>query len=170
MRVVIMGGTSGIGLATAEKLTGAGAEVVVTGRDADRLAAVGDRAARAVAVDGADADQTDGQGATAAIRILEEWKDRPFFLAVGFYRPHTPYVAPKAYFDLYPTDRVKLAENPPGDRDAIPAPALTVDPPHYGIGEDLQRQAIQAYHASTSFMDAQVGRVDGGRSLERRCL
>src|SRR4051794_657081 len=57
MRVVIMGGTSGIGVATAEKLTAAGAEVVVTGRDADRLAAVGDRATRAVAVDGTDADQ-----------------------------------------------------------------------------------------------------------------
>ena len=57
MRVVIMGGTSGIGLATAEKLTAAGAEVVVTGRDPDRLAAVGARAARAVAVDGTDAEQ-----------------------------------------------------------------------------------------------------------------
>ena len=57
MRVVIMGGTSGIGLATAEKLTGEGAEVIVTGRDPDRLAAVGARAARAVAVDGTDAEQ-----------------------------------------------------------------------------------------------------------------
>lgn len=56
MRVVIMGGTSGIGLATAEKLTAAGAEVVVTGRDPERLAAVGDRASRAVAVDGTDAE------------------------------------------------------------------------------------------------------------------
>jgi uncharacterized sulfatase len=112
-----------------------------------------------LAADGDDADQTDGQGATAAIRLLEEWKDEPFFLAVGFYRPHTPYVAPKAYFDLYPLDQVKLAEDPPGDRDDIPAPALTVNPPNYGISEDLQRRAIQAYHASTSFMDAQVGRV-----------
>jgi NAD(P)-dependent dehydrogenase (short-subunit alcohol dehydrogenase family) len=56
MRVVIMGGTSGIGLATAEKLTAAGAEVVVTGRDPGRLAAVGDRASRAVRLDGTDRD------------------------------------------------------------------------------------------------------------------
>jgi len=56
MRVVIMGGTSGIGLATAQKLTAAGAEVIVTGRDPDRLAAVGERASRAVAVDGTDAE------------------------------------------------------------------------------------------------------------------
>jgi uncharacterized sulfatase len=112
-----------------------------------------------LAADGDDADQTDGKGAAAAIGILEEWKDQPFFLAVGFYRPHTPYVAPKAYFDLYPKSQVVLAADPPGDRDDIPAPALTVNPPNYGIGEDLQRGAIQAYHASTTFMDAQVGRV-----------
>ncbi len=52
MRVIVMGGSSGIGLATAAKLTAAGAEVVVTGRNADRLAAVGARAARAEPVDG----------------------------------------------------------------------------------------------------------------------
>lgn len=56
MRVVIMGGTSGIGLATAEKLTAAGAEVIVTGRDEGRLAAVRDRVAAAERVDGTDAD------------------------------------------------------------------------------------------------------------------
>ncbi|WP_031519781.1 SDR family oxidoreductase [Streptomyces sp. NRRL F-5123] len=55
MRVVIMGGTSGIGLATAEKLTAAGAEVIVTGRDEERLAAVKDRVAAAEQVDGTDA-------------------------------------------------------------------------------------------------------------------
>jgi NAD(P)-dependent dehydrogenase (short-subunit alcohol dehydrogenase family) len=55
MRVVVMGGTSGIGLATAEKLTAAGAEVTVTGRDEGRLAAVKDRVAAAERVDGTDA-------------------------------------------------------------------------------------------------------------------
>jgi len=57
MRIVIMGGTAGIGLATAEKLTARGADVVVTGRDPARLAAVGERAARAEQVDGASAQQ-----------------------------------------------------------------------------------------------------------------
>jgi NAD(P)-dependent dehydrogenase (short-subunit alcohol dehydrogenase family) len=57
MRVVIMGGTAGIGLATAEKLTAAGAEVIVTGRDADKLQAVGTRAARAEQLDGTDAER-----------------------------------------------------------------------------------------------------------------
>jgi len=54
MRVVILGGTSGIGLATAERLTAAGAEVIVTGRDAEKLAAVKDRVAGAEQVDGTD--------------------------------------------------------------------------------------------------------------------
>ncbi|MFC9644565.1 SDR family NAD(P)-dependent oxidoreductase [Streptomyces mirabilis] len=51
MRVVIMGGTSGIGLATAKKLTAYGAEVIVTGRDAEKLAAVKDRVAGAEQVE-----------------------------------------------------------------------------------------------------------------------
>lgn len=57
MRVVIMGGSSGIGLATAEKLTAEGAEVIVTGRNRDRLEAVGSRAARAEQLDGTDTER-----------------------------------------------------------------------------------------------------------------
>ncbi|MCA1686657.1 MAG: sulfatase, partial [Planctomycetia bacterium] len=110
-----------------------------------------------LAAEGGDGEQTDGRGAAAAVRLLEENKDRRFFLAVGFYRPHTPYVAPRKYFDLYPLDAIKLVTEP--GRDGVPAPALTVNPPNYGIGDDLQRRAIQAYHASTTFMDAQVGTV-----------
>ncbi|HEX8200830.1 MAG TPA: sulfatase, partial [Isosphaeraceae bacterium] len=112
-----------------------------------------------LAAEGADAEQTDGIGGAAAVRLLEGHADRPFFLAVGFYRPHTPYVAPQRYFDLYPPDRIRLAEDPADDRADIPPPALTVRPPNYGIGEDLQREALRAYHAATSFMDAQVGTV-----------
>jgi uncharacterized sulfatase len=111
-----------------------------------------------LAAEGTDAEQTDGIGAAAAIRLLEQHAGHPFFLAVGFYRPHTPYVAPKAYFDLYPLDKIPLVAAEPG-RDGVPAPALTVTPANYGISADLQRQAIQAYHASTSFMDAQVGKL-----------
>jgi len=112
-----------------------------------------------LAAEGGDGEQTDGIGAAAAIRLLEEHRQQPFFLAVGFYRPHTPYVAPKGYFDLYPPDRITLAKDPADDRADIPRPALTVNPPNYGIGEGLQKEAIRAYHASTSFMDAQVGRL-----------
>jgi uncharacterized sulfatase len=110
-----------------------------------------------LAAEGSDAEQTDGIGAAAAIRLLEQHAGHPFFLGVGFYRPHTPYVAPRAYFDLYPLDRIALPADP--GREGVPAPALTVNPPNYGISPELQRQAIQAYHASTSFMDAQVGKL-----------
>lgn len=57
MRIVIMGGTSGIGLATAERLTAQGHEVTVTGRDPEKLAAVKDRVHAAEAVDGASGEQ-----------------------------------------------------------------------------------------------------------------
>ena len=59
-----------------------------------------------LAADGGDADQTDGIGARAAVKLLEEHRDGPFFIALGFYRPHTPYVAPKRYFRMYPIERV----------------------------------------------------------------
>lgn len=112
-----------------------------------------------LADDGVDAEHTDGKGASAAIQLLERHKDHPFFLAVGFYRPHTPYVAPKSYFDLYPLDSIRLFENPANDRADIPKPALFVNPPNYGIGVERQKQAKQAYQAAVTFMDAQVGRV-----------
>lgn len=112
-----------------------------------------------LAADGDDSEQTDGRGATAAIELLEKHAGEPFFLAVGFYRPHTPYVAPKSYFSLYPLDRIALSEGPSDDRADIPGPALTVKPPNYGLNEQLQREAIEAYAAAISFMDAQVGRL-----------
>jgi iduronate 2-sulfatase len=106
---------------------------------------------------GTDAEQTDGKGAAEAIKLLEKHRDRPFFLAVGFYRPHVPCVAPKKYFDLYPLDKIKLPRGPANDRADIPAAALTVNPPNYGLSEREQREMIQAYYASVTFMDAQVG-------------
>ncbi len=112
-----------------------------------------------LAAEGEDVEQTDGKIALEACRLLREHKDRPFFLAVGFFRPHTPYVSPKKYFGAYPPQQVALAQNPPGDRENKPPAALTVFPPNYGMDEDLQRTVTQAYYASVSFMDAQFGVV-----------
>jgi arylsulfatase A-like enzyme len=113
-----------------------------------------------LAADGSDLEQTDGLVATAAIGLLEQYRDRPFFLAVGNFRPHTPYVAPKKYFDLYPADRIPLPALSADDRQRTPAPAYaSARAEQDTMNDDLRRQAIQAYWASISFMDAQVGRV-----------
>ncbi|MEW6306440.1 MAG: sulfatase [Verrucomicrobiota bacterium] len=112
-----------------------------------------------LAMDSRDEDQTDGLIATEAIQLLEQNKDKPFFLAVGFFRPHLPWVAPKKYFDLYPMDKVSMPKEPANDRDDIPRLALTGNTPNYGASDADCRAGIRAYYACTSFMDAQVGRV-----------
>lgn len=109
--------------------------------------------------DGEDGEQTDGIVATEAIKLLEEHKDEPFFLAVGFYRPHTPYIAPRKYFDLYPLETVPLAPVVENDWDDIPEAALFTRPANWGLPDDKLREAKRAYYAAVSFMDAQVGRV-----------
>jgi len=112
-----------------------------------------------LAAEGTDEEQTDGIGATEAIRLLEENKDRSFFLAVGFYRPHTPYVAPKRYFSLYPPEQVPLPTIPENYFDTIPKLANTLKREEATMDEATKRRAIQAYFAAITFMDAQLGRV-----------
>jgi iduronate 2-sulfatase len=107
---------------------------------------------------GADKEQTDGKTAEQAIKILEEKRDRPFFLAVGFYRPHVPWVAPTKYFDMYPRDKMQLVKEP--GRDNVPSPALMSTPnANYGLSAEDQQKALQGYYASVTFMDAQLGLV-----------
>ena len=110
---------------------------------------------------GADEDHTDGKVAAKAIELLERHRDRPFFLAVGFYKPHTPWIAPKKYFDLYPLEKILL---PPLNTNAareLPAPSLasTRPWPHRGLSVDQARECKRAYFATISFVDAQIGRV-----------
>ncbi|MEK6259643.1 MAG: sulfatase [Planctomycetota bacterium] len=112
-----------------------------------------------LADEGEDAAQTDGIGATEAIQLLETHRAKPFYLAVGFFRPHTPYVAPKKYFDLYPLEAIKLPTSPDNLRDLFPKLALNIKPVEEAMTDEQRKQAIQAYSASTTFMDAQVGRV-----------
>ncbi|MCW0221010.1 MAG: sulfatase [Prosthecobacter sp.] len=114
-----------------------------------------------LAADGTDEEQTDGMIATEAIKLLEQPRERPFFLGVGFFRPHTPYVAPKHYFDLHPLESIHLPTAPANDRDDIPPAAFAHNnpTPNYGLDELTCRRALQAYHASVSFVDAQIGRV-----------
>jgi uncharacterized sulfatase len=110
-----------------------------------------------LSADGEDREQTDAIGAEMTIKLLEENRDKPFFIACGFYRPHTPYVAPHKYFDMYPKDKLPLAEQKEGDLDDIPQPALASR--RRDMDERLTREARQAYFASISFMDQQVGKL-----------
>lgn len=106
-----------------------------------------------------DEEHTDGKVATETIALLEKHKDRPFFIAAGFYKPHCPYIAPKKYFDLYPLDRISLPRYTPEQFAAVPEAALWTRPPNWGVPEEGLRKSIQAYFATISFMDAQVGRI-----------
>jgi iduronate 2-sulfatase len=118
----------------------------------------------------ADNQYPDGALAEEAIRRLRAAKERagePFFLAVGFVKPHLPFCAPKKYWDLY-------------DRAAFKLPAVTEPPagapsyaPQFGgelrqyanipergaLDAELQRTLIHGYYAALSYMDAQLGRV-----------
>ena len=113
-----------------------------------------------LAVDGKDEEQTDGIGATEAIKLLHANKDKPFFLAVGFYRPHTPYVAPRKWFDMYPLKDMPMATVTEEEMKQYPPPALASRKKEQDkLNDKLTRECLQAYFASISFMDAQVGRV-----------
>jgi iduronate 2-sulfatase len=114
-----------------------------------------------LAADGTDEEQTDGMIATEAIRLMQEHRKHPFFLGVGFFRPHTPYVAPRKYFDMYPVDEVRLPFAPVDDRADIPVAAFAHNcpVPNYSLPTPILKQAVQAYYACVSFIDAQVGRL-----------
>ena len=106
--------------------------------------------------------QADEAAAETAIGLLEEQGKEPFFMGLGFVRPHVPFVAPGRFFDLYDEAEVKLAVNPPDDLDDIPAPAKNLRPflwNHMGMSEAEQRTALRGYYASVSYMDEQVGRA-----------
>ena len=128
---------------------------------------------RGAALENADVpDDTysDGKVAAEAIRRLEaaaKNPGEPVFLAVGFLKPHLPFCAPRKYWDLYKTDQFQLPAVRRAPKGA-PAYAPTAfgelrnykDVPDKGeIPEDLQRKLIHGYHAATSYMDAQVGKV-----------
>ncbi|MBI5092038.1 MAG: sulfatase, partial [Candidatus Hydrogenedentes bacterium] len=147
-----------IGMAEVTQLGADGKATTVTGKGLRDTGAT----LSWLAAEGGDSEQTDGVGATEAVKLLEERAKtgKPFYLAVGFYRPHTPFIAPKSYFAMYSRDEFKLPVIPPNLKDLFPAPALaTQKPAEVAMSDDLRRRALQAYSASTSFMDAQVGVV-----------
>jgi iduronate 2-sulfatase len=115
-----------------------------------------------------DEDLPDGKIARYAIDLLRANKDRRFFIAAGFMRPHLPFVAPRRYYDMYPPDSIKLPDNPRPPQD-VPNIAMhnsgelrqysDIPKKDAPIPDAKARELIRGYYASTTFMDAQVGKV-----------
>ena len=111
----------------------------------------------------------DGSLADMAVAKLKELKanDQPFFLAVGFLKPHLPFNSPKKYWDLYDPSKLKLADNPFKPKDAPPYAVTDFGElrnyfgvPQTGpVSDELARKLIHAYRAASSFTDTNVGRV-----------
>lgn len=103
----------------------------------------------------ADGDLADGAKADAVVRFLEHYdNEKPFFLGLGFAKPHDPYFAPQTYFDRYPLGSLRLpARDEPKDATA---------PFHknrYDMSEKNQKIYLRARYAGMSYVDAQFGRV-----------
>lgn len=113
-----------------------------------------------------DDQHTDGMVAAKIVELIKQRKDKPFFLAAGFFNPHCPYVAPRKYFDLYPLDQITMPDLEEAKRDLedVPAMAILRDRKHWpyqfkDVTVDEARKCKQAYFATISFVDAQVGRL-----------
>ena len=109
----------------------------------------------------------DGRVARRAIEVLNEVKNKPFFLAVGFWKPHAHFNAPKKYWDLYDPDEIKLPINRKHPKNA-PEIALHngqeilrsyKNLPNKYPTDDQAREMRRGYYANISYMDAQVGKV-----------
>ncbi len=102
----------------------------------------------------------DTELADETVKALEKVKDQPFFFLVGFHRPHSPYIAPKKYFDMYDLKDIKLPDEPEDDLNDVPPVALWTNPPYWGVTDPQKRkEVIRAYYASVSYMDAQMGKI-----------
>lgn len=110
---------------------------------------------------------SDGRICDHAVEALQRLQGRPFFLGVGFLKPHLPFIAPKRYYDLYDPARIALADNPFAPQDA-PQYALSswgelrayhAMPAQGPVDDATARQLIHGYYAATSYVDAQVGRL-----------
>jgi iduronate 2-sulfatase len=121
--------------------------------------------------DGPDSKHNDFQTAEKVIEAIKENKDRPFFIAGGFFKPHLPFVAPKKYWNLYSEEEIKTltpTDLPNGAADfmyswneisSYGGPDKKLFSGDDGIDEKQARKMIRAYYACVSFIDAQVGRV-----------
>ncbi|CAN5171400.1 sulfatase [soil metagenome] len=111
-----------------------------------------------LAAEGTDEDQPDGQIAAEAIKLLKSHREKPFFIGVGFLKPHDPFNAPKKYFDQYPLDKIKLSQEP--DDRSVDLPLAIPNKGDFAAFTDQERKEFRrAYFAGISFTDAQIGKL-----------
>jgi iduronate 2-sulfatase len=111
---------------------------------------------------GDGSDQPDWKAAEKTVELLKKHKNKPFFIATGFVRPHYPSVAPSRYFDKYPFQKMPLPQVPEKDLDDIPKAGLAkMTSQKSGIDKwpDNQRRMWAAYYATVTYMDEQLGKV-----------
>ena len=112
-----------------------------------------------------DAQMADIQLAQNAAKALKEDFQKPFFMSVGFFRPHVPLLVPPRWFELYDANKITLPKNPKADIADLPKNFLTINdyavaPTHAQVVESgNQRSLTHAYLASVSFVDHCVGMV-----------
>jgi uncharacterized sulfatase len=120
--------------------------------------------------EGRDEDEPDGRRARRVAQLLAERRGRPFFIGLGFAKPHLRWTAPRKYFDLYSPEAIDVVAPPADDLDDVPAIAIgrntpvasprllfTGRPPD--LDEAARKRAIAAYYGCVSFVDAQLGVV-----------
>ncbi|MDE0859686.1 MAG: sulfatase [Akkermansiaceae bacterium] len=138
-------------------------ETLESNHDGRKPGPVGGNTFVVVEADGDDLVHSDGKTAAKAAELIEKHKDseKPFFLGVGFVRPHVPFVAPrKDYKDFLPYDTMDLPEKVKGDWDDIPKMGI-----NYKTSKNMkmdvrrQKKAVGGYYASVVYMDRMVGQV-----------
>jgi uncharacterized sulfatase len=105
---------------------------------------------------------TDYMVADAVIDTLEKRRmqpDQPWFVSAGFYKPHVPWIAPSEYFDMYPLSEVEVTPFNAGELKIAPHWAYTSMQANHGMTTEQCRNAIRAYYACASFLDANIGRI-----------
>lgn len=111
----------------------------------------------------AESELVDAKGAAWAISKLNQPHSKPFFLAYGVHRPHTPFDVPKKYFDMHPLDSVQLLQVREDDLSDVPAAGVKFANPKGAhanvVRSNVWKDRVRAYLACVSYMDAQVGRV-----------
>jgi len=129
---------------------------------ADARGKAGSRGALSERLDVPDMEYPDGQRARRAVAELRRLRAKPFFMALGFQRPHLPLNCPKRYWDLYDASQIELPDT--RGMTGIPPPEFhrNYEIAAYASAADVDwRELVQGYRACVSYIDAQIGRVLG---------